>query len=101
MPRSAHRRTAERGESDGWGYPASGGVLPDGTDAEALKLGPVRKVSETMDGSRLIPLADVAALLHVSRQTLYRHARSGTMPFVKVGGLWFMPEGDLTQILTP
>jgi excisionase family DNA binding protein len=45
----------------------------------------------------MLTIAQVAQRLGLSDETVRRHARSGTLPFDKIGGTWLMPRERLIR----
>jgi excisionase family DNA binding protein len=45
----------------------------------------------------MLTIAQVAKRLGLSDETVRRHARSGTLPFDKIGGTWLMPRERLIR----
>jgi excisionase family DNA binding protein len=52
-----------------------------------------------MDFEILTP-EEVAQLLRLDKETVYRNLRSGRLPGTKVGGQWRTRRSDLDQLLT-
>ena len=52
-----------------------------------------------MDEPALLTPEEAAAYLRVAPQTVYRLARAGTLPGVKVGHLWRIRRADLEAFL--
>ncbi len=48
---------------------------------------------------KLYTIAEVAEILRYSRKTLYRWARAGTLPAVRVGGQLRVPASAVDKIL--
>lgn len=48
---------------------------------------------------KLFTAREVAKLLHVRIETVYRYARRGRLPVVRVGGTWRFPEDQLREWL--
>ena len=44
---------------------------------------------------------DLAHLLQVSPETIYRRLADETIPGVKLGRLWLIPRATVAQLLTP
>lgn len=49
--------------------------------------------------SLVLRSAQVRRLLHVSASTLQKLRRNGTLPYVKVGGMYFYRPADLERLL--
>ena len=52
---------------------------------------------EPSDAPDMLTIAEVAKRLGLSTETVRRHARSGTLPFDKIGGTWLMPRDRLAR----
>lgn len=48
---------------------------------------------------RVYTLEEVAALLHLTRRTLYSYVREGKLKAAKVGRFWRIPERNLEEFL--
>jgi excisionase family DNA binding protein len=52
-----------------------------------------------MTGNQLLTPKDVASYLKVPVRTIWRWCRTGTLPAVKIGKYWRIPEDDLETFI--
>lgn len=53
-----------------------------------------------MDEVKVYTLAEVAAILKVTRRTLYNYVKAGTLPAVKIGKSWRVSEEALKSFIS-
>lgn len=54
-----------------------------------------------MARGEFLSLKEVGVLLGLSEATIRRRLRDGTLPAVKIGGVWRVRRADLDRLLTP
>ena len=57
------------------------------------------QAEERLSEVRFLTVAEVAALMRVSKMTVYRLVHSGELPAVRVGRSFRVPEGDVDDYL--
>ena len=55
--------------------------------------------SQPAGGSQFLTVAEVAALMRVSKMTVYRLIHSGEMPAIRVGKSFRVPESAVRQLI--
>ena len=68
-------------------------------DDEPKEQTPVRPVDPALAEVKFLTVAEVAALMRVSKMTVYRMVHAGELPAVRVGRSFRVPENAVHQYL--